>query len=184
MFFFLRQNLFEVQDVIEIVGHTEATAQFMWTAGKKFNKPVPKETLMLDPAYGKTLPDFFDTTIPVMSKQLVDGLYEIGIDNFDAYPVVLKRLDTGNEITGYSAVNFIGSVNAVDLDKSEYRLRFGRPYFTGCITIDPGKCQGLKAFRLEKGPGFLVVAEQYATLLRAHAFRAVLLQPTTDYTGT
>ena len=37
---------------------------------------------MLDPAYGTNFPDFFDTTVPVMSQPLINALHEIGIDNF------------------------------------------------------------------------------------------------------
>lgn len=184
VFYFLRQNLFETQGIIEIVGHTAATSQFPWTTGIKFDQPVPRETLILDPAYGTTLPDFFDTTTPVMSKSLIDGLHDAGIYNLDEYPIVLKRMDTGEEITSYSAVNFIGCVDAVDLEKSEYRLRFGKPYFTGRLTIDPSRTLGCKAFRLQKGPGFVVVSEQPAKLLQSRGFRAVLLQPTTEYTGS
>lgn len=184
MFYFLRQNLFQTQGMIEISGHTTVTSQYLWTAGVKFDKPMPRETLMLDPAYGTNLPDFFDTTVPVMSESLISGLVDVGIDNFDTYPVVLKRMDTGEEITGYSAVNFIGCLDAVDLANSEYRLRFGKPYFTGRITIDAAKTFGCKAFRLLKGPGFLVVSEKPAEVLRSKNYRSVLLQPTTDYKGT
>lgn len=183
MFYFLRQNLFEIQGNIEIVGHTETTSQFMWTAGIKFDKPVRKETLMLDPDYGTNFPDFFDTTIPVMSESLIEGLRGIEIDNFDVYPMTLKRTDTGEEFNNYSAVNLIGCVDAVDLENSEYRLRFGNPYFTGKITIDPLKNLGYNAFRLLNGPGFVVVNQRTAEKLESRGFRAVLLQPTIEYRG-
>jgi hypothetical protein len=184
MHYFLRQNLFEEQGIIEIVGHTEVTAQYQWTAGIKFDTAVPEETLMLDPAYGTSFPDFFDTTVPVMSQRLIDTLREVGVDNFDVYPMLLRRIDTGEEFEGYSAVNFIGCVDAVDLDSSQHRLRFGKPYFTGPITIDPARTERLLAFRLLKGPGFVVVSEHPANLLRSRDFRAVLLQPTVEYAGT
>ena len=86
MFYFLRQNLFEVQGVIEIAGHTDVTSQYSWTSGIKFEKPVPVQALMLDPSYGTNFPDFFDTTIPVMSDALIGGLRNVGVDNFDVYP--------------------------------------------------------------------------------------------------
>jgi hypothetical protein len=183
MYFFLRQNLFEELNVLEIVGHTDVTGDFLWTAGSRFDRAVPKETLLLDPEYGTNMPDFFDTTVPVMSKRLIDALHEAGVDNFDIYPMLLKRTDTGEEFEGYSAVNFIGCVDAVDLAKSEYRLRRERPYFTGPITIDPARTQGLEAFRLLHGPGFVVLNERPAELLRARGFVAVMLQPTVEYDG-
>jgi hypothetical protein len=184
MYYFLRQNLFEENEVIEISGHSDETGQFIWTSGVKFDKPLPKQILMLDPEYGNVMADFFDTTVPVMSERLIRCLHELGVDNFDTYAISLERMDDKQRFEGYSAVNFLGAVDAVDLSNSEHRLRFGKPYFTGRIAIDPGKVNGLQAFRLQKGPGFLVVTERVAEALKARNFVAVLLQPTTDYAGT
>ena len=97
-FYFLRQNLFATLGMIEITGHTELTGSYSWTAGAKFDTPVPEQTLLLDPAYGTNLPDFFDTTIPVMSPRLIDGLLTAGVDNIEAYPMILRRLDTEEEV--------------------------------------------------------------------------------------
>ncbi len=184
MYYFLRQNLFEEQGIIEIVGHTEVTGQYAWTDGARFDTPVPRETLLLDPAYGTKLPDFFDTTIPVMSGRMIDALHDVGIDNFDTYPMLLRRIDTGQEFEGYSAVNFVGAVDAVNLAASKYRLRFGEPYFTGPIVIDPAKTGNLAAFRLSTGPGLVVVEEGPAKQLKSRDLIAVLLQPTEEYDGT
>ena len=73
--------------------------------------------------------------------------------------MLLRRLDTGEEFESYSAINVIGCVDAVQMGTSQHRLRFGKPYFTGPITIDPGKSQNLLAFRLVKGPGFIVMSD-------------------------
>jgi len=56
-FYFLRQNLFATLGMIEITGHTELTGSYSWTAGAKFDTPVPEQTLLLDPAYGTNLPE-------------------------------------------------------------------------------------------------------------------------------
>src|SRR5207253_2666271 len=173
-FYFLRQNLFATLGMIEITGHTELTGSYSWTAGAKFDTPVPEQTLLLDPAYGTNLPDFFDTTIPVMSPRLIDGLLTAGVDNIEAYPMILRRLDTEEEVRGYSAVNVVGCVDAVDLGRSQYRSRFGKPYFTGSVAIEPTRVGEYRAFRLLKGPGFIVVTEQVAEHLRRSDYRAVL----------
>ncbi len=119
-----------------------------------------------------------------MSADLRLALRAAGVDNFDEYPVILRRIDSGEEFQGYSAVNIIGCRDAVDLEDSEYRLRFGKPYFTGRLSIDPNGAQGLKAFRLLHGPGFVVVSEEVAEALMPMGFVGLLLQPTTDYSGT
>jgi hypothetical protein len=184
MFYFLRQNLFEHREFIEIAGHTDVTGQLMWTAGIRFATPLPKQTLLLDPAYGTRFPDYFDTTVPVMSGRLLAALKGAGIDSIDEYPVTLKRIDTGQEYEGYTAVNLIGCVDAVDLTQSKFRLRFGKPYFTGAVAIDSDKAKGFDAFRLLKGPGFMVLSERVAERVRSENLEAVMLQPTTDYKGT
>jgi hypothetical protein len=184
MFYFARQNLFEELGMIEVVGHTAVTGQYQWISGIAFNQPVPRETLELDPAYGTNMPDLFDTTIPLFSQRLLQCLRSAGIDNIDAYPMLLRRKDTGELIEDYQAVNVIGCVDAVDLGASVYRRRFGKPYFTGPVAVDPARCKGFEVFRLLHGPGFIVVNERIAAVLRQGSFKALLLQPTLDYAGT
>lgn len=184
MYFFLRQDLFDATNIIEIVGHTETSAAFEWTDGVRFDRPVPPFTLLLDPSYGTEFPDFFDTTIPVMSARMVDGLRALGISNFDAYPVTLRNAKDGSERTDFFAINVVGVADAVDPSESPHRLRGGKPKYTGAIVIDPTKTNGLGFFRLERGPSFIVVTEDLAKKLIALGLTAVLLQPIDDYTGT
>ena len=184
MYHFLRQNLFAELDSIEIVGHTEVTAGFHWIDGVRFDRPVPRETLLLDPTYGRSFPDYFDTTVPVMSQRMIDALRSFGVSNLDTYPVLLRNPEDGTERQDYQAVNLVGSVDAVDAAASPHRLRFGKPYYTGAIHIAPTRTAGLGAFRLTRGPGFIVVSDGLAQRIAGAALRAVLLQPTVDYQGT
>jgi hypothetical protein len=183
MFYFARQDLFRELGIIEVAGHTPITGQFQWISGVRFTQPVPHETLELDPAYGTNMADIFDTSVPLFSEKLLTFIRGLGLDNMDAYPMTLKRKDTGALITGYFAVNVIGCVDAVDLSSSAHRLRFGKPYFTGPVTIDPARCSGLEMFRLPSGPGFIVVSERIARALESGGFEALLVQPTVAYEG-
>jgi len=185
MHYFCRQNLFETLGMIEIVGHTAETGEHNWIAGVPWTRPLRPQTLELNPESGTNFPAFFDSTVPVMSESLIAAFVSAGVDNFDQYPVVLRRADTGEEFTGYAAVNFRGAVDAVDLENSEFTKdeTFGDVEFTGAIEIDCAKTRGLLAFRLTEGPGFLVVAESVAMKLQKISFPALLLQPTKDYEG-
>ncbi|HEY1959418.1 MAG TPA: DUF1629 domain-containing protein [Polyangiaceae bacterium] len=183
MFYFARQNLFGERGTIEVAWHTPITGELQWIRGVRFTRPVPHETLELDPAYGTNMADIFDTSVPLLSERLLTFIRSLGLDNVDAYPMTLKRKDTGALITGYSAVNVIGRVDAVDLSSSAHRLRFGKPYFTGSVTIDPQRCSGLEMFRLASGPGFIVVSERVARALASGGFEALLVQPTVAYEG-
>lgn len=181
MYYFLRQNLFDTQNIIEIAGHTAETGALNWIAGRAFARPLGVQELTLDAQYGTNFPDFFDTTIPVMSNRLISFLTDLGVHNLDTYEVILN--DKDKKYPGFKAVNVLGCIDAVDLEESEYRLRFNKPYFTGKIIIDENKINGARFFRLLQGPGFIVVSEEIAKALMEQEWSALLLQPTEHYEG-
>lgn len=182
-FFFLRQDLFGDATGIELKGHTDTSAQFNWLDGVKFDRPFPRDTFLLDDAYGSNWPDFFDTTVPVMSSRLIDALRACGVSNLDTYPVVLRHERTGVEQVGYQAVNVIGRVDAIDLARSPHEVRRGKPRFRAAISLEPARTAGLLAFRLLVGPRFIVVTAPVAARLREGRFDSLLLQPTTAFDG-
>jgi hypothetical protein len=172
MFYFLRQNLF---------GHTVETGALSWISGQKFQAPLKLQTLIVNPVHGDNFPDFFDSTVPVMSNRLIDFLINLGVDNIDRYPVILNNIASGEDVGGYSAVNVIGCIDAEKLEESTYRLRFGKPYFTGGITIDKEKVGDASFFRTVYGPGFIVISQRIADALKAENWSGILLQPTVDF---
>ena len=186
MYYFCRQDLFKSHGSIEISGHTAETGKFLWTAGHKFTETLGHQVLDLDPAYGENLVDFFDTTIPVMSDRLIEAFREVAVDNFELYPVTLRRIDNGVEYKNYKAINFIGCVDAIDMEKTKYEEDedgIFDPEFDGPIILDQRKVGGLKAFRLAVGPSLLVVNEQVGQHLIQKNFKALLLQNTEKYKG-
>jgi len=183
-YFFLRQDLFGDATAIEIEGHTDTSAQFNWVDGIKFDRPFPLETFWLNDAYGANYPDFFDTTIPVMSSRLIEALTSRGVSNLDIYPVVLKTRRDGLERTDYRAVNVVGRIDAVDLAQSPHEMRRGKPRFNGSVAIDERLTGGALAFRLPYSPRFIVVADPVARHLQTLSLDSVLLQPTRAYVGT
>lgn len=183
MFYFLRQNLFEHQNMVKLVGHTAETGVLNWIAGHKFEAELKPQTLMVDPVHGNNFADFFDTAVPVMSNRLIVFLVNLGVNNMDTYPVVLRNIVSGEDVTGYSAVNVIGCIDATKLEESQYRLRFGKPYFTGTIVIDDSKVNGKPLFRTLHGPGFIVVSQNIANAFKTESWSGILLQPTENYQG-
>jgi hypothetical protein len=183
MYYFLRENLFEDLNTMDITGHTEETGQYLWTQGAKFPAPIPPQTLELNPDYGERLPDLFDTTIPLFSDRLLKALVEAGVDNFDAYPMILRRPDTDEEWRNYSAVNFIGSIDAIDREKSDCRTSSIGELECESITINPVAAGDAICFRLQEGPDLLVIHERVAKVLEKYDFISVLIQKTEDYDG-
>jgi hypothetical protein len=182
-FYFLRQDLFDATNIIEVSGHTEETGKHLWTEGVRFSEPVPVQTLELDPDYGTEMADFFDTTVPLMSERLIKALTSAGVDNFDAYPMILQREDTGEKWTNYKAMNFIGRIDAIDRAKSDCEEDELGALECQSITIDPKRVGNALCFRLLDGPDLLVIHEQVAQELRKHEFVALLVQKTEDYDG-
>ena len=180
-YYFCRQDLFNSYETIEIDGHNETTGQYLWTDGHKIPADLGVQTLILDPAYGEKFPAFFDTSVPVMSDELIAAFKECGVDNFDVYPVLLKRKDTGETVENYKMVNFLGCVDAFDKEESN----FDPDDFEheGPVVIDETKVQDLKAFRLSEPTDLLVVNEEIAEFLGNKKFYALLLQDTEDYDG-
>lgn len=181
VFYFCRQNLFDAGNIIEIDGHTEITGKYLWTDGHKFPESIPEQILILDPGYGTDLPAFFDTTVPVMSCALIDKLNDLGVENIDCYPVVLKREDTGEEYRDYKMVNFVGCLDAIDYSKVD--IPDSAFLYDGPVVIDEEKVNGVKAFRLKTPVDLLVVSEDVAKALIEENFKALLLQPTESYAG-
>lgn len=183
MHYFMRQNLFENLDVIEVVGHTEETAKHIWISGERFSENVPTQTLILDSSYGSKMADFFDTTIPLMSARLLQSLDSVGISNLDLYPMILERPDTGERWDNYSAVNVVGAIDAADMDNSEYTIdSFGEPEFSR-IALKEKLVSGLKLFRLNTGPGLIVVNDTVKKALADLGFYALMFQPLEEYDG-
>ncbi|MBN1501817.1 MAG: hypothetical protein JW982_16785 [Spirochaetes bacterium] len=178
-YFFCRQDLFSNIDTAEISGHTADTGKYFWTSGMKIQEKIPLQVLDLDTEYGTKLPAFFDTSLPVMSSGLIDAFENAGVDNFDKYPVILKRLDNGMEYANYFAVNFIGCIDALDKEKTAIINESFRRY--SHVVIDEKKTQGFKCFRLKDGPSLLVVDENVKKKLENHDFYSLLLQKCEDY---
>lgn len=181
-FYFLRQDLFGSADTFEIAGHTALSARFDWVAGAAFEQPYPNETFVLQGSRGAAWPEFFDTSIPVMSQRLIDALRASGVANVEVYPVTLETSDGGRR-TDYSAVNVIGVCDAVDWSASEHQVRRGKPRVTGAVAIDAARVGERAAFRLPCSPRFIVLAARVAERLRELSLPSVLLQPTMDYDG-
>lgn len=178
-YYFCRQDIFSDLNAMEISGHTTITGKYYWTAGVKIPDSIPLQTLECQTEYGTELPAFFDTTIPVMSSELIDAFYNAGVDNFDKYPIVLKRDDNGIEYRNYFAVNFIGCIDALDKKETIIIAESFRRY--SHVVIDEKRTYGFKCFRLKEGPSLLVVSEDVKKVLSKRKFYSLLLQKCEDY---
>jgi len=179
-YYFLTQDLTKEHDAADLEGNIVVNDDVLWVEGVKFSSPVDVQTLQIDTQYGNTLPDFFDTDVPIMSEKLVRILSEKGIDNIDTYPMKLIWPDGKEEDVKYYAVNVIGCIDAIDLDASEYQedvmvLRFRK------VVIDESKTLGLKCFRLNELENLIVIEKSVAEALESASLNALSIMPVADY---
>ncbi|ARU26089.1 imm11 family protein [Cellvibrio sp. PSBB006] len=86
---------------------------------KNFKMPVEFETTYQS---GDSPHQYFDygTCIPAVGEMFLKALQKAGVDNFQAFPAILKNFAEGSVWENYYALNVIGMVNATDLDNSHY----------------------------------------------------------------
>lgn len=176
MFFFLRQDLFGENASDDLTG---PMPDRMWLSGAPI-EPIGPTVVGLQPGPGG-LPDLFDVTMPVMSAALLAVLHAQGVDTLQTFPITLKRT-TGATVDSYSAVNVTAQVDALDRERSEFRLRRGKPKCTGPVFLDAAKVGALRLFRLPS-PGLMVITKPVADAVKAAKLAHVLVQPTEDYSG-
>jgi len=111
-------------------------------------------------SYGEAGPlDFHEQIIPVLSKRFLNALYEIGIDNIQAFPAIL--IDESERSWGdYFAVNILGIISCANLDKSSYTNIGAGVIDIEYLIIDYGKTDSTLLFRLAEDPSIIVIHEK------------------------
>ncbi|MCG8313632.1 MAG: hypothetical protein MI976_10480 [Pseudomonadales bacterium] len=180
MYYFITEDL-DNTSIMNFVGHSEKSGKRLWVSGQKFSEPYPQDVFYVKPCMesGKEMPDFFDSTVPLMSKRMVQAIESLGIDNFDSYPVIIKEQNTENEWHDYLAINIIGLVDAIDREKSD--IDEDDDYVFHSTVIDNSRTHGLYCFRLYRGSDLLVVHEKIAKALIKMNLKGVLIIKTEDY---
>ncbi len=183
MFYFLRQNLFEPLNVIEYSLPESEKDISIWLRGLEIQRIANPMVITFGVNGGSEFADFFDVSVPLMSSRLIEKLENLDVKNFQKFDVHFHKTSTGEIFNSHKSVNFLSVNDCVDLKNSEHRLRFGKPYFTGKITIDADKVGSQDVFRLKYGPSFLVITQKLAQELMKCNYKALLIQPTEKYSG-
>jgi hypothetical protein len=115
--------------------------------------------------------EYFECTIPVCSKLMLDALIEAGVNNIQAFPAVLTSYDGGIEWDGYFALNIIGLVSAADMEKSKFvsigEWPGGLP-FVGFqhLVVDETKNHYLYLFRLAESSTEVIIHQHVVDHLK------------------
>jgi hypothetical protein len=101
-------------------------------------------------------PDFTGILIPVISNRLVKALQDIGVDNLQCFPAVLRNEETNETWTNYQAVNIVGTIACADFSQSEYEEMGGGLFGFDQLVVDPKKITGQIFFRLAEDPSEII----------------------------
>lgn len=180
MYYFVTQDLDDMS-TMNFLGHSDESGKRLWVNGQKFLKPFPKDIFYVKPCIGTgtIMPDFFDSSVPLMSEKMVQILVSLGIDNFDSYPVIIKEENTNKEWNNYLAINFIGLVDAIDHEKSN--IDETDDYIFHSVVIDENRTMNLECFYLTNGPKYLVVREKIAKALMGKNLTGIMIIKAEDY---
>jgi hypothetical protein len=151
-----------------------------WEAGRRHSALVPQPLrIELDPLdpdaedHGPELPEYFVGEIPLFRDDLLEAMKEAGVDNLDAYDVLITDPDSGKRFTNYKAVNIIGVIAAADMQKSKATVHTGGPVSDvefDDLVLDEGKPRGALIFRLAEATGTILVHERLKDYLLAKGF--------------
>ena len=116
---------------------------------------------------------FLQLKIPVFSEAFVNLVRKAGGDNLQVFPAKIINSEQSLEWDKYYAVNVLGLLSCVDMDKSEYTvIDQGGDVFPPLvkfheIVIEEERTLGQKIFRLAESPTDLVIHEDILSAIDA-----------------
>lgn len=147
-----------------------------WTFGQQFTKE-PKQPIHIEIQEGferKTPLPFFDHP-PIASKEFVDALIEIGVDNIAVYDVLLHNEDYSITYDGFQAINIIGLAKTTGKD-TIYSISTDASIES--LELEPNSIKDLYIFRLAEST--IVVHEKVKKHLETKEFHSLVFTESND----
>lgn len=118
---------------------------------------------------------FIDYIAPIFSGALLAQLKSAGIDNFQAYPVVLRNSEENLEWSDFFAINVVGLIDSADLNRSKFEelmpgdIGDGVPELLDFeeMVIDSSKIKGSLMFRDLRSPDVIVFDARIIDFLKS-----------------
>lgn len=126
---------------------------------------------------GRRMPTLFMVPAFVTTQRFLDVLIAAGVDNVDAYPVVIRNPTTGEELTDYVFLNVVGRVACADLEASDSRELGPGVQLIDDLVVFAEKLPPLPLFRLAEDELKVVVSDAVHDRIRAAGFDDVYLKP-------
>ncbi len=122
------------------------------------------------------LPDYFElSAVPVVSENFVRHLEALAPENFQLFPVTVKM--PGRELSGYSIINVVGRVPAVDGDASDCKMYDGDIMRLNKLVLKKDLDRGLDLFRAEEYPLAIFISGAVKDALEAGSLTGMRITP-------
>ncbi len=123
------------------------------------------------------LPDwYFAGVAPVASSRMLATLASLGVDNVEAIPATVEN-DDGPVATGFHAVNVVGRVSCVDLDRSGFTTFEGALFKLDTMRLRRERVPDLMMFRPHEWSLVILVRDELADALRGSGLSGLRLTP-------
>jgi hypothetical protein len=151
-----------------------------WITGALLDFPPPHHLeIELDPreaGYPNVMLEYMPARMPIFRDDLIQALYEAGVDNLQLFDLTLIDPDDGTRYTNYKAVNILGAVEAADMEKSVATVHPGGALIDvdfDRLVINENNTYGFYMFRLAESVNTILVHQKVKDQLTAKGFKGL-----------
>ena len=139
-------------------------------------KPKSPFIVEVDVEKGETPGHYFKKSVPILSKAFISVLTEVGIDNFQTFPVTLRNSKSGEEWHDYYAFNVLGLLDSMDMKNSTFDELMEGDIEDGVaellhvtdMKIDENKTKGILMYRDIRDPVDIIFDERITDIFRVN----------------
>ena len=123
--------------------------------------------------HGPYKPAYLRDAYPLFRLDLIDAMKKCGVDNIQAFDVIVMDPETGTAIDDYKAVNIVGLISAANMEESIATVHQNPPLIDvefDELVIDEDKAKGALLFRLAESTGTIIVHKNVRDCLIEQGF--------------
>lgn len=116
------------------------------------------------------LPTFYMSPAIIGTKKFHKDLLEIGIDNIEVHPVVIRDEVNDRNIKKYVLLNIIGTVSCADMNRSKHETLGEGMDIIDKLVIDASKVPDLDLFLIQEDTDCIVISEKVYNHLQGKGY--------------
>lgn len=103
---------------------------------------------------------FFMSPAIIGTKEFYNDLLEIGIENIEVYPVIIRDEVNSRVFDDYLLLNIVGRVSCADMASSEYQALGDDMNIIDQLVLDASKVHDLDLFLVHEDTDCIVISEK------------------------